>query len=155
MIVNTISVCVWLVLKINQDAAGMISTWLWRKLKESNSNLKIVAAVPHPDDLVQGLRSLEEGFIPPVLDESLLDGRLIVDSETSFSASRNLMEKEGIFAGISSGASVHTAQRLAEDMDKGNIVALLADGGWKYLSTQLWTRNYKDISDETQGKVWW
>ena len=131
-------------------------TGVGRRLKEHNPAIKIMAAVPHPGDLVQGLRSLEEGFIPPVLDESLLDGRIVVDSLTSFAAVKELMDKEGIFAGISSGAVLRTAQRLASRMDSGNVVALLADGGWKYLSTSLWTKEYGDLKPEdVEGKVWW
>ena len=134
---------------------GGTLTGVGQRLKEHNPEAKVIAAVPHPDDLVQGLRSLEEGYIPPVLNESVLDGRHIVDSRTSFATSSKLMEKEGIFAGISSGAVLHTAQRLAEGMEEGNIVALLADGGWKYLSTDLWAKSYDEIGDDVAGKVWW
>ncbi len=135
---------------------GGTLTGVGRRLKEHNPEVKIVAAVPHPGDLVQGLRSLDEGFIPPILDESLLDGRIVVDSRSSFAAAKELMEKEGIFAGISSGAVMRTAQRIASRMDGGNIVALLADGGWKYLSTALWTKEYAQLTaEEVEGKVWW
>jgi len=135
---------------------GGTLTGVGHRLKEHSSEVKIVAAVPHPGDLVQGLRSLEEGFIPPVLDESVLDGRIVVDSRSSFAAVKELMENEGIFAGISSGAVMRTAQRLAERMEGGNIVVLLADGGWKYLSTGLWTKEYEDLKLEgVEGKVWW
>lgn len=135
---------------------GGTLTGVGRRLKENNPDVKIVAAVPHPGDLVQGLRSLEEGFIPPILDESLLDGRIVVDSRSSFAAVKELMENEGIFAGISSGAVMRTAQRVASRMDGGNIVALLADGGWKYLSTSLWTKEHEQLTPEVvEGKVWW
>ena len=135
---------------------GGTLTGVGRRLKEHNPEIKVVAAVPHPGDLVQGLRSLEEGFIPPILDESVLDGRIVVDSRTSFAAVKELMEKEGIFAGISSGAVMRTAQRIASRMDGGNIVALLADGGWKYLSTSLWTKEYGELKAEgVEGKIWW
>lgn len=126
-----------------------------RYLKEYNPDIKVIATVPHPGDLVQGLRSLEEGFIPPVLDESLLDGRVMVDSRTSFAATKELTQNEGIFAGISAGAAIKTAQRVAARMDSGKIVTLLADGGWKYLSTNLWTRDYDDLPDDLDDKVWW
>ncbi|GAF74861.1 unnamed protein product, partial [marine sediment metagenome] len=95
------------------------------------------ATLPPVGDLVQGLRSLDEGFIPPVLDESLLDKRMVVDSRTSFAAAKELLQKEGIFAGVSSGAVLHAAQRVAQQMDEGKIVVLLPDGGWKYLSMPL------------------
>jgi cysteine synthase B len=135
---------------------GGTLTGVGHRLKEHNPEVKIVAAVPHPGDLVQGLRSLEEGFIPPVLDESVLDGRIVVDSRSSFAAVKELMENEGIFAGISSGAVMRTAQRLAERMERGNIVVLLADGGWKYLSTGLWTKEHEELtSEDVEGKVWW
>jgi cysteine synthase B len=134
---------------------GGTLTGTGRYLKEQRPGIKIVAAVPHPGDLVQGLRSLEEGFIPPVLDESILDGKIVVDSHTSFASSKELTQKEGIFAGISAGAVVKTAQRVAERLDSGNIVCLFADGGWKYLSTQLWTTNYEDLPEDIEDKIWW
>jgi len=135
---------------------GGTLTGVGRRLKEHNPQVKVVAAVPHPGDLVQGLRSLEEGFIPPVLDESVLDGRIVVDSRASFAAARQLLEREGIFAGISSGAVMRTALKVAEPMERANIVALLADGGWKYLSAALWTKDYGDLTaEDVEGKVWW
>jgi len=112
-------------------------TGIGRRLKEHNPNIRVVATLPPVGDLVQGLRSLDEGFIPPVLDESLLDERMVVDSRTSFAAAKELLQKEGIFAGVSSGAVLHTAQRVAQQMDEGKIVILLPDGGWKYLSMPL------------------
>ncbi|MCH8345488.1 MAG: cysteine synthase family protein [Chloroflexi bacterium] len=146
--------------QVNAFVAGLGTggtlTGVGRRLKENNPDVKIVAAVPHPGDLVQGLRSLEEGFIPPILDESVLDGRIVVDSRSSFAAVKELMENEGIFAGISSGAVMRTAQRVAARMDSGNVVALLADGGWKYLSTSLWTKEHEQLTpDVVEGKVWW
>jgi len=116
---------------------GGTLTGVGRRLKEHNPNIRVVATLPPLGDLVQGLRSLEEGFVPPVLDESLLDDRMVVDSRTSFGAAKELLEKEGIFAGVSSGAVLHTAQRVAQEMKEGKIVVLLADGGWKYLSMPL------------------
>lgn len=124
-------------------------------LKDYNPDIKIIATVPHPGDLVQGLRSLEEGFIPPVLDEAILDGRVMVDSKTSFAATKELTQKEGIFAGISAGAAIKTAQRVAARMERGKIVALLADGGWKYLSTNLWTVAWDDLPEDIDSKIWW
>lgn len=126
-----------------------------RRLKLHNPNTKVIAVVPHPDDAIMGLRSLEDGFIPPILDLSLLDGRMMIDSMDAFRGTRDLLEREAIFAGISSGAVVAGAQRLAKRMDSGNIVALLADGGWKYLSTQLWTKDLHQIEKDMQGKIWW
>lgn len=134
---------------------GGTLTGVGRRLKEHNPTIRIIAAAPHPGDMVQGLRSLEEGYIPPVFDETILDGRIVVDSETSFKLTRDLTLEAGIFAGISAGAAVRAAQRAAERMDQGKIVTLLADGGWKYLSTGLWTRNYQDIIEDVGDKLWW
>lgn len=126
-----------------------------RRLKEQNPSVKVVAVVPHPDDVIQGLRSLEEGFIPPILDLSLLDSRIMIESKEAFRVTRELMQKEGIFAGISSGSVVCCAARLAQRMEKGNIVCLLADGGWKYLSTSLWTKDFADLKNTVENKIWW
>jgi cysteine synthase len=126
-----------------------------RYLKERKPSVKVIAAAPHPGDRVQGLRSLDEGFIPPVLDQSLLDGRIVVDSKNSFAATKELLEKEGIFAGVSGGSVLRTAQRVAQRMDRANIVLLLADGGWKYLSTDLWNIDYEDLPEDLDEKVWW
>lgn len=134
---------------------GGTLTGTGRYLKDHKPDVKVIAAVPHPGDLVQGLRSLEEGFIPPVLDESVLDGKIVVDSRSSFAAAKELTQKEGIFAGISSGAVLRTAQRVAQRLEHGNIVMLFADGGWKYLSTSLWTKEYDELAEEVEGKVWW
>ncbi len=134
---------------------GGTLTGVGRYLKEHKPDVKVVAAVPHPGDLVQGLRSLEEGFIPPVLDESVLDGKIVVDSRMAFAAAKELMQAEGIFAGVSAGAVLRTARRVAERLERGNIVLFLADGGWKYLSTSLWTKEYADLPEDIESKVWW
>jgi len=126
-----------------------------RRLKEYKKEITVVAVVPHPDDVIQGLRSLEEGFIPPILDLSLLDSRIMVESQEAFRTARELMQKEGVFAGISSGSVVYCAQKVAQKMEKGNIVCLLADGGWKYLSTSLWTTEFSELQAKVQNKIWW
>lgn len=126
-----------------------------RRLKKHNPNVKIVAVAPHPDDVIQGLRSLEEGFIPPILDLSVLDARIMIDSDEAFGYTKLLLEQEGIFAGISSGSVVACARRLANQMDSGKIVCLLADGGWKYLSTGLWTKDWGELKEDVEGKLWW
>ncbi|MBI4300908.1 MAG: cysteine synthase family protein [Chloroflexi bacterium] len=126
-----------------------------RRLKEHNRNVKVIAVEPHPGELVQGLRSLDEGFIPPIVDLRLLDGKMVVRSHDAFVATKMLTEREGIFAGISSGAVVQCAIRVARRMEKGNIVVLLADGGWKYLSTGLWTRKLEEIEKDMEDKLWW
>ncbi len=134
---------------------GGTLTGVGHYLKERCSDVKVVACVPHPGDLVQGLRSLEEGFIPPVLDEKVLDGKIVIDSRSSFAGTKELAQEEGILAGISAGAVLRTAQKVAERIDKGNVVMLFADGGWKYLSTSLWTKDYDDLIQDVEGKVWW
>ncbi|HLF78247.1 MAG TPA: cysteine synthase family protein [Dehalococcoidia bacterium] len=134
---------------------GGTLTGTGRYLKERKPSVKVIAAAPHPGDLVQGLRSLEDGFIPPVLDQTILDGRIVVDSRNSFAATKELMDKDGVFAGISGGAVLKTAQRYASRVEQANIVLLLADGGWKYLSTDLWNADYSDLPDDIDAKVWW
>ena len=126
-----------------------------RRLKEHNAQTKIVAVAPEPDDFISGLRSLEEGFIPPILDLSMLDSRMMVSSFDAFRTTRDLLHQEGIFAGISSGSVLYGALRQAERIDRGAIVCLLADGGWKYLSTSLWTKDYEQLAKESKGKIWW
>ena len=118
-------------------------------------DIKIIAVAPEPDDFISGLRRLEDGFIPPILDINMLDNRLLVNSFDSFYMTKELMDKEGIFAGISSGSVIAGALKYAERMESGNLVCLLADGGWKYLSSQLWTRDYETLAKEAQGKIWW
>jgi len=126
-----------------------------RRLKEHNPRVKIVAVAPEPDDFISGLRDLDQGFIPPILDLNLLDSRMLVNSLDAFRTTQELLQKEGIFAGVSSGSVVYAAVRQAERMDQGNIVCLLADGGWKYLSTSLWSKDYQQLAKESKGKIWW
>ena len=126
-----------------------------RSLREYNSDVRIVAVAPEPDDFISGLRRLEDGYVPPILDINLLDARLLVASLPAFRTTKELLHQEGIFAGISSGSVVYGAIRQAERMERGNIVCLLADGGWKYLSTSLWTKDYEQLEQEVQGKIWW
>ena len=134
---------------------GGTLTGVGRRLKEHNPAVRIVAAAPHPGDMVQGLRSLEEGYIPPVFDDTVLDGRIVVDSVSSFLATRELAEQAGVFAGVSSGAVLRAAQKLAERMERGKIALLLADGGWKYLSSGLWTHDYDEIEEDVSTVLWW
>ncbi len=126
-----------------------------RRLKEVNPKTQVIAVEPHPGDLVQGLRSLDEGFIPPILDLSVLDGKIIVDSRCAFALTRDLTVREGIFAGISSGAVMHCAIRTAHKMERGNIVCLLADGGWKYVSLGVWAKEMPDLGEDVYSHIWW
>jgi len=126
-----------------------------RRLKEHNPRIRVVAVEPHPGDLVQGLRSLDEGFIPPILDPGLLDSKIIVDSRCAFAATKDLTTKEGIFAGVSSGAVIHCAIRVAHRMERGTIVCVLCDGGWKYVSLGVWFKDFPPVGENIQSHVWW
>jgi cysteine synthase len=126
-----------------------------RYLRERRPAVQIVAAEPLPGEKVQGLRSLADGFIPPILDTSLLDRRILVSNAESIAGLRLLSEREGIFAGVSSGANLWVALRIARNMDRGNIVILLCDGGWKYLSARLWTENLPELEETMESSVWW
>lgn len=112
-----------------------------RRLKRHNPELKVYAAEPLPGEKVQGLRSLDEGFIPEIFDPTVLDGKFLVGNAESIEALRDLTALEGIFAGVSAGGAIVAAQRVAREMERGTIVVLIADGGWKYLSEDLWTRD--------------
>src|SRR5205085_8625449 len=114
-------------------------------------DVQVVAAEPLPGDLVMGLRSLADGYVPPILDVSKLDRKLLVSNAEAASAARALLEREGLFAGVSSGAVVHVARRIAEELAEGAVVvAVLADGGWKYLSAPFWSG--EEIDDAV---LWW
>ena len=124
-----------------------------RRLREEKPGVRIVAAEPMPGERVQGLRSLDEGFVPEIFDEMVLDDRQLVTTEESIDAMRRLAETESIFAGVSSGGVLAVAARVAEGMDTGTVVALLADGGWKYLSEDLW--RHDPTGDEMEGLNLW
>ncbi len=126
-----------------------------RRLREHNPNVKIIAVEPHPGDQLQGLRSLEEGFIPPILNVDELDGKVLMHGRDGFVGTSELMRREGIFAGISSGAVVYCAAKLADRLERGTIVCLLADGGWKYLSTGVWTKSVEQLETELEGQMLW
>lgn len=134
---------------------GGTLTGTGRRLHEHNPNIQIVAAEPELGDLVYGLRSLEEGFVPPIFDETVLDRKFLVSSSDSLRATRELTLREGIFAGISSGAVVHTAQRIVGEIDEGDVVCLLADGGWKYLSTEAWSQDIEIAEKRVSETLWW
>jgi len=126
-----------------------------RRLKEENPGVKVIAIEPHPEEIVDGLRNLSDGFIPPIIDLDMLDGKTVVRSKDAVLSTRELCEKEGLFVGVSSGAVARCAARLSERMRRGNIVALFADSGWKYLSSGLWTRNIEELKDSLEHMLWW
>src|SRR5713226_6803415 len=123
------------------------------RLRESFPDVVVAAAEPLPGDPVMGLRSLDEGYVPPILDVSKLDRKVLVSNEESVAAVRALLDSEGIFAGVSSGAVVHVARTLAAGLDEGVVVCVLADGGWKYLSADFWEAD--DVEVAMERTVWW
>jgi len=124
-----------------------------RRLRESFPDVTVAAAEPLPGDPVMGLRSLEDGYVPPVLDVSQLDRKLLVSNADAVAGLRALLNREGVFAGVSSGAVIHVARRLAAELDEGVVVAVLADAGWKYLSAPFW--DAADPEAEMEEAVWW
>ena len=123
------------------------------RLRESFPDVVVAAAEPLPGDFVMGLRSLEDGYVPPILDVAKLDRKVLVSNEDSVGGIRDLLEREGIFAGVSAGAVVHVARKLAGELDEGVVVAVLADAGWKYLSADFWTA--RDVEESMEKTVWW
>ncbi|HEX2220987.1 MAG TPA: cysteine synthase family protein [Candidatus Limnocylindria bacterium] len=134
---------------------GGTLTGVGRHLRRVRPGARVVAAEPLPGEPLQGLRSLDEGFVPPVLDQSVLDDRFLVSNRDGLIGTRRLLEEEGIFAGLSSGAALAVAIRVGREMEHGNIVVLLADGGWKYLSVDLWRRNVDELEDDLDRSLLW
>jgi len=129
-----------------------------RRLKEHDATIRIVAAEPELGELVYGLRSLDEGYIPPIFDPDMLDGKIKVRARESVEWTRALLQQEGIFAGISAGAVVWVARRVAERLAAeggGDVVCLLADAGWKYLSTRAWTQDLDNAQKRVEEVLWW
>jgi [CysO sulfur-carrier protein]-thiocarboxylate-dependent cysteine synthase len=127
-----------------------------RYLRERKPGVRIVAAEPLPGEQVQGLRSLDEGFVPEILDPSILDAKYLVSNRDAVAALRDLVSREGVFAGPSCGAVLVAAAREATRMAAGTIVALLPDGGWKYLSAGTFERDLDEMEDDFEGGVsWW
>ena len=126
-----------------------------RRLKETFGDaVKIVAAEPMQGEPVQGLRSLEDGFIPPIIDISLLDRKIFVTNRDAIVWTRRLLDEEGVFAGVSSGAIASIAVRIAGELDEGNVVFVVADDGWKYLSSGVYTLPVEEI-ENLESTVWW
>jgi cysteine synthase len=123
------------------------------RLRESFPELVVAAAEPLPGDPVMGLRSLADGYVPPILDVSKLDRKLLVSNAESIAGLELLLEREGIFGGVSSGAVIHATVRLADELEQGVVVCVLADGGWKYLSAGFW--DAEDVDSAMERSVWW
>jgi [CysO sulfur-carrier protein]-thiocarboxylate-dependent cysteine synthase len=126
-----------------------------RRLREHRPEVKVIAAEPEMGELVYGLRSLDEGFTPPIFDESILDRKFLVSADDALRSTRDLAEREGVFAGISAGAVIHVARRIAADLDGGDVLCLLADGGWKYLSTEAWVDDAERAAKKVRETLWW
>ena len=123
------------------------------RIRESFPDVVVAAAEPLPGDPVMGLRSLDEGYVPPILDVSKLDRKVLVSNEDSVREVRRLLDEDGLFAGVSSGAVAHVARKLAGGLEEGVVVAILADGGWKYLSADFWDAD--DVESSMARFVWW
>jgi len=134
---------------------GGTLTGVGRFMRAQRPGVRIVAAEPMPGEMVQGLRSLEDGYVPPVLDESVLDDRYLVSNRDAVIGVRRLLREEGLFVGLSSGAAAAVALRVAAEMERGVIVVLFADAGWKYLSSDLWTRDLDELEEELEGSMLW
>lgn len=138
---------------------GGTLTGVGRRLKEHDPSIKVIAAEPELGELVYGLRSLEDGYIPPIFDPDILDGKVKVRARESILWTRELLQREGIFAGISAGAVIWVAQRVAERLAKegsgGDVCCLLPDGGWKYLSTEAWTQDIDTAESQVEETLWW
>jgi cysteine synthase B len=129
-----------------------------RYLREKVPDVKIVAAEPRYGELVYGLRNIDEGFVPELYDDSVLTTRFSVTSYDALRRTRDLIEHEGIFAGISSGAILHAAlsvgERALEAGERADIAFVVADGGWKYLSTGAYSGSLQQAAERLEGQLW-
>jgi [CysO sulfur-carrier protein]-thiocarboxylate-dependent cysteine synthase len=125
------------------------------RLRESFPNVTVAAAEPLPGDPVMGLRSLADGYLPPILDVERLDRKVLVSNPEAVAGLHALLDEEGVFAGVSAGAVVHVARRLAAELDEGVVVAVLADAGWKYLSAPFWEAREDRAAASMEASVWW
>jgi cysteine synthase B len=123
------------------------------RVRERFPDVVVAAAEPLPGDPVMGLRSLDDGYVPPILDVSKLDRKVLVSNEESVREVRRLLDEEGIFAGVSAGAVGHVARKLASELGEGVVVAIFADAGWKYLSADFWEA--EDVESAMERNVWW
>jgi cysteine synthase B len=134
---------------------GGTLTGVGRRLKEENPATRVVAAEPLQGELVQGLRSLDDGFIPPILDLDLLDRKIFVSNRDAVVWTKRLLEQEGLFVGVSSGAIAKIAHRVASELDEGNVVFVVCDDGWKYLSSGVYTRPVEELEEVIESASFW
>jgi [CysO sulfur-carrier protein]-thiocarboxylate-dependent cysteine synthase len=125
-----------------------------RRFKEADPETKVVAAEPMQGELVSGLRSLDDGFIPPIIDLSVLDRKIMVSNRDAIIWTKKLLEEEGLFAGVSAGAIAYVADRIGSELDSGNVVFLVPDDGWKYLSSGVYTKPIDEL-EGIDSTVWW
>ena len=128
-----------------------------QRLKEKNPKVKVVVAEPYPGQSLQGLRSLDDGYVPPILDLDLLDGKIVVRSADAFRAVREMLRRDGVLGGLSSGAVLHAALKLASRLESANIVMLFADSGWKYLNSPAFRLDdaLEDPEESFDEVLWW
>jgi cysteine synthase len=125
-----------------------------RRLREKFPDVVVAAAEPLPGDSVMGLRSLADGYVPPVLDVTQLDRKLLVSNAEAVAGVRALLDREGIFGGVSAGGVIHVGAKIAAELDDGAVVVcILADGGWKYLSADFWDAD--DPEKSMERSLWW
>jgi len=125
-----------------------------RALREADPATRVVAAAPPAGESVLGLRSLEDGYVPPIFDPAAIDARILVSTADAVRATRRLLVEEGLFVGLSSGAVLHAALRWAERLDEGRLVLLFADAGWKYLSAGAWEGTVEQAAARLNGRLW-
>jgi cysteine synthase B len=126
-----------------------------RRLKEENEDTLIVAAEPLQGELVQGLRSLDDGYIPPIIDLSLLDRKIFVSNRDAVIWTKKLLEEEGLFTGVSAGAIARVAVRVGNELDEGNVVFVVPDDGWKYLSSGVYTKPIEELEETLESASFW
>ena len=129
-----------------------------RYLREHKPDVQVIAAEPRYGELVYGLRNIDEGFVPELYDPALLDSRFSVGPQDAVRRTRQLVEQEGIFAGISTGAILHAALGIADKEvaagRKADIVFIVCDGGWKYLSTGAYAGTLEEATSALEGQLW-
>jgi cysteine synthase B len=126
-----------------------------RALREANPDTKVIAAEPRAGESVMGLRSLDEGYTPPIFDPAAIDAKILVGTEASVIGARRLLSDQGIFAGLSSGAALWAALRWTERIEEGTVVVLMADGGWKYMSSRVWDGPVEEAVARLNGTLFW